>query len=228
MKKAILLMSGGVDSTTVAAIARSQGYQLYGLSFKYEQRHMIELEKAKLVAAQYCQEHRIMAIDLSLFGGSALTDKNIRMPNFSNINNIHEGVAITYVPARNTIFLSIALAWAEIIGATDIFMGANKTDYDTYPDCRPEYIAAFEHMSNLATRAGVHDHKSFKIHTPLINMSKAEVIKAGIALGVDYLQTSSCYDPSVKGHACGKCSSCLIRLDAFKHNNVKDPVIYII
>lgn len=227
MKKAVLLMSGGADSTTVAAIAESQGFELYGLSFSYEQVHAIELEKAKMIAKKYCKEHRITKLDLSLFGGSALTDKDIEVPKFDNLEKLNEGVAVTYVPARNTIFLSIALAWAEIIGATDIFMGANKTDYDTYPDCRPEYIKAFEDLSNLATRAGVHDRKSFKIHTPLIQMSKQEVIKTGLDLDVDYSQTLTCYNPTAEGYACGHCTSCLIRLDAFKANHIKDPVAYI-
>lgn len=225
-KKAVLLMSGGADSTTVAAIAASQGYELYGLSFKYEQRHIMELELAQLVAEKYCKEHRITELDLSLFGGSALTDKKISVPKFTDLKDIGQGVAITYVPARNTIFLSIALGWAEIIGANEIFMGPTKSDYNTYPDCRPEYINAFEHMADLATRAGVHQDKHFKIHTPLINMEKAEVIKTGLALGVDYSKTSSCYDPSIEGEACGHCPSCLIRLDAFKQNNVKDPIRY--
>ena len=225
-KKAVLLMSGGADSTTVAAIAASQGYELYGLSFKYEQRHALELERAVLVAQKYCKEHRITELDLSLFGGSALTDKKIAVPKFSDVKNITQGVAITYVPARNTIFLSIALGWAEIIGATDIFIGVNKSDYNTYPDCRPEYINAFENMADLATRAGVHQEKHFKIHTPLINMEKAEVIKTGLSLGVNYSQTTSCYDPLINGEACGCCPSCLIRLDAFKQNNIEDPINY--
>ena len=227
MKKAVLLMSGGADSTTVAAIAASQGFILYGLSFSYEQRHFIELEKAKLVAAKYCFEHRITALDLSFLSGSSITDKNVEVPKFDNLNKLDEGVAITYVPARNTIFLSIALAWAEVIGATDIFMGPNKTDYNTYPDCRPEYIKAFEDLSNLATRAGVHNAKQFKIHTPLIQMSKQEVIRVGLTLGVDYSQTITCYSPTLEGYACGHCTSCLIRLGAFKANNIKDPAVYI-
>ncbi len=227
MKKAVLLMSGGADSTTVAAIAKSQGYTLYGLSFCYEQRHLIELEKAKLVAAKYCSEHRITSLDLSFLSGSALTDKNVEVPKFDNLDKLDQGVAITYVPARNTIFLSIALAWAEAIGATDIFYGPTKTDYDTYPDCRPDYIKAFEEVSNLATRAGVHNAKKFKIHAPLLGMSKQEVIKTGLSLGVDYSQTLTCYSPTSEGYACGHCTSCLIRLDAFKANNVKDPAIYI-
>ncbi len=227
MKKAVLLMSGGADSTTVAAIVKSQGYMLYGLSFYYEQRHLIELEKAKLVAKKYCSEHRIVNLDLSFLKGSALTDKKVEVPKFDNLNKLDEAVAITYVPARNTIFLSIALAWAEVIGATDVFYGPNKTDYDTYPDCRPDYIRAFEEVSNLATRAGVHDSKKFKIHAPLLGMSKQEVIKTGLSLGVDYSQTLTCYSPTLEGYACGHCTSCLVRLNAFKANNIEDPAVYI-
>ena len=228
MKKAILLMSGGVDSTTVAAIALAQDYTLYGLSFDYGQSHLIELEKAKIVAQKYCHQHHITKLDLGLFGASALTDKNIEIPKFTDVNNIATGKSITYVPARNTIFLSIALAFAETIGTTDIFFGPNKTHHDAYPDCRPEYIKAFEHLSNLATRAGTYEAKKYKIHTPLINMTKKEVVQIGLRLGVDYANTHSCYSPNIEGHACGKCSACLTRLQAFEENNIKDPAVYML
>lgn len=225
MKKAVVLLSGGADSTTVAAIAKAQGYQLYGLSINYGQRHAIELEKAKIVANKYCVEHKTLQLDLGMFGGSSLTDEKIAMPEYVDLNNIGPSVAVTYVPARNTIFLSFALAWAEVIGSSDIFIGPNKTDFNTYPDCRPDYISAFEKLSNLATRAGVHDHKEFKIHTPLIEMEKKDVIKKGLELGVDFSDTHSCYNPDNTGKACGKCSSCLIRKNAFLENGHIDPVL---
>ena len=196
------------------------------MSFNYGQKHVVELNKAKLVAQKYCKEHKIVEVDMSIFGGSCLTDHKIEVPKSNDLSNLSKTVAITYVPARNTIFYSFALAWAEIIGATDIFAGPNKTDYDTYPDCRPDYIESVEKMCNLATRAGVYDHKKFKIHTPLINMLKKEVVKTGLELGVDYSHTLSCYAPSDQGYACGQCSSCLIRLQAFRENNLIDPAMY--
>ncbi len=201
--RAVVLLSGGLDSATVLAIARSQGYELYALTFSYGQRHVWELEAAKRVAASIgVEKHRIAQIDLRIFGGSALTDE-IAVPKGRKIEEMSHGIPITYVPARNTIFLSFALAWAEVLGSSDIFIGVNALDYSGYPDCRPEFIEAFEKMANLATKAGVEGRQVLKIHTPLIAMSKAEIIARGIELGVDYGLTSSCYDPSAAGEPCG-------------------------
>lgn len=226
-KKAVVLLSGGLDSATVLAIARSQGYEPYALSFSYGQRHVWELEAAERVAASLgAKEHKVAQIDLRLFGGSALT-ADIAVPKGRGTEEMGHGIPITYVPARNTIFLSFALAWAEVLGSSDIFIGVNALDYSGYPDCRPAYIAAYETMANLATRAGVEGHQLLKIHTPLIAMTKAEIIAKGIELGVDYGLTSSCYDPSATGEPCGQCDSCLLRQKGFRENGREDPLKYL-
>ena len=225
-KKAVVLLSGGLDSATVLAIARSQGYKLYALSFSYGQRHIWELEAAARVAAAIgAAEHKVAQIDLRIFGGSALT-ADIAVPKGRGMEEMGHGIPITYVPARNTIFLSFALAWAEVLGSSDIFIGVNALDYSGYPDCRPEFIEAFEKMANLATKAGIEGHQALKIHTPLIAMSKAEIIAKGIELGVDYALTSSCYDPSATGEPCGHCDSCLLRQKGFKESGREDPLQY--
>jgi 7-cyano-7-deazaguanine synthase len=225
-KRAVVLLSGGLDSATVLAIARSQGYEIYALLFRYGQRHVFELEAAQRVAASIgVAGHRTAEIDLRLFGGSALTD-DIAVPKGRTVGDMGRGIPITYVPARNTIFLSFALAWAEVLGSSDIFIGVNALDYSGYPDCRPEFIEAFEKMANLATKAGVEGRQRLKIHTPLIAMSKAEIIAKGIELGVDYGLTSSCYDPSSSGVPCGECDSCLLRKKGFGENGIEDPLKY--
>jgi 7-cyano-7-deazaguanine synthase len=225
-KAAVVLLSGGLDSATVLAMAKSQGYEVFALSFSYGQRHSWELEAAKRVAqSQGVRDHKIATIDLRVFGGSALTD-NIDVPKGRTVDEMSHGIPITYVPARNTIFLSFALAWAEVLGSSDIFIGVNVLDYSGYPDCRPEYIEAFERMANLATKAGVEDRQELKIHTPLITLSKAEIIRSGIELGVDYSVTSSCYDPAPNGQPCGRCDSCLLRLKGFRDNGIEDPLQY--
>jgi 7-cyano-7-deazaguanine synthase len=225
-KNAVVLLSGGLDSATVLAIARSQGYELYALSFSYGQRHIQELEAAARVAAFIgVTSHRIAHIDLRIFGGSALTG-DIAVPKGRAIEEMSHGIPVTYVPARNTIFLSFALAWAEVIGSSDIFIGVNALDYSGYPDCRPEFIRAFEKMANLATKAGVEGRQALRIHTPLIALSKAQIIAKGIELGVDYSLTSSCYDPSPAGEPCGQCDSCLLRQKGFRENGIEDPLRY--
>lgn len=226
-RKAVILLSGGLDSTTVLAIARSQGYETYALSFQYGQRHSVELEAAKRVAAQFgVKEHKIMPMDLRLFGGSALTD-NIPVPKERGEEEMGQGIPVTYVPARNTIFLSFALAWAEVLKAYDIFIGVNVMDYSGYPDCRPEFIAAFEKLSNLATAYGVEGGEKIRIHTPLINLTKAQIVQKGLALGVDYSKTQSCYDPNPEGDACGVCDACTLRLKGFRENGMEDPAGYV-
>jgi 7-cyano-7-deazaguanine synthase len=225
IKKAVLLLSGGLDSATVLAHARAEGYEVYALSFRYGQRHKIELEAAKRVAAALgAREHKIADIDLRLFGGSALT-ADIAVPKHETVEAIGTGIPITYVPARNTIFLSFALAWAEVLGAYDIFIGVNALDYSGYPDCRPEFIKSFEQTANLATAYGLEAGRHITIHTPLISLSKGEIIRMGLAAGVDYALTVSCYDPTPEGKACGRCDSCLLRAKGFKENNMKDPAI---
>jgi 7-cyano-7-deazaguanine synthase len=220
--KAVLLLSGGLDSATVLALAQKEGYDVHAISFSYGQRHGLELKRAKAIARRAgLKDHRIARVDLRLFGKSALTD-DIKVPKHRSLKAIGKGIPVTYVPARNTIFLSLALGFAESIGASDIFIGVNALDYSGYPDCRPEYIAAFECMANLATRAGVEGKKRMKIHTPLIRMSKAEIIRTGLALGVDYSRTISCYDP-VRDRACGQCDACLLRQKGFRENRMKDP-----
>jgi len=225
-KKAVVLLSGGLDSATVLAIARSQGYEPYALSFSYGQRHVYELQAAERVAAALgAAQHRVAAIDLRVFGGSALT-ADIDVPKGRGTDEMSHGIPITYVPARNTIFLSFALAWAEVLGSSDIFLGVNALDYSGYPDCRPEFIEAYERMANLATRAGVEGRQKLKIHTPLIAMTKAQIIARGLELGVDYGLTSSCYDPSAEGLPCGACDSCLLRKKGFRENGMEDPLAY--
>ena len=224
--RAVVLLSGGLDSATVLAIARSEGYACYALSFAYGQRHAWELEAAKRVAAVLgAAEHRIAEIDLRAFGGSALTDE-IEVPKGRAAEEMADGIPVTYVPARNTIFLSFALAWAEVLGASDIFLGVNALDYSGYPDCRPEYIEAYERMANLATKAGVEGRQQLKIHTPLIALTKAQIVARGLALGVDYGLTSSCYDPFPDGQPCGECDSCTLRQKGFRENGMDDPLRY--
>ena len=224
--KAVVLLSGGIDSATTLAIAKNMGFDIYALSFSYGQRHAVELKAAKRIAKRNgVIRHLILDIDLRKIGGSALT-ADIKVPKNRGAEEMKKDIPATYVPARNTIFLSYALAWAEVTGASDIFIGVNVLDYSGYPDCRPEYIAAFEQMANLATRAGVEGKQKLKIHTPLIRMSKSRIIKKGIELGVDYSLTHSCYDPSKSGAACGECDSCLLRLKGFMEAGVKDPVRY--
>jgi 7-cyano-7-deazaguanine synthase len=211
-KKAVILLSGGLDSATTLAIAKSQSYDCYALSFDYGQRHRVELEAATKVANTLgVIEHKFIHLNLNDIGGSALTDNNIKVP----IEGITNNIPVTYVPARNTVFLSLALGWAEVLSANNIFIGVNAIDYSGYPDCRPEFIKAFETMANLATKAGV-EGKNFKIHTPLINLTKAEIIKTGIELGIDYSMTISCYQPNSKGEACGICDSCRLRANGFQ------------
>ena len=227
IKKAVVLCSGGVDSTTVMAMAKEEGYQIYSLSFYYGQRHAVELEAAKTVAkALGALEHLVIDVDLAAIGGSALTS-DMEVPKGRTEQEMEHGIPETYVPARNTIFLSYALAWAEVLGASDIFAGVNAIDYSGYPDCRPEYIEAFERMANLATKAAVEGKRQIRIRTPLINMTKAEIIKKGVELGVDYRITHSCYDPSTEGMACGRCDSCLLRKKGFQQAGVIDPTGYL-
>jgi 7-cyano-7-deazaguanine synthase len=227
-KPAVVLLSGGLDSATTLAIAQELGFEMYAMSFRYGQRHLNELEKAKAIAKdQHVVKHVIVDIDLAVFGGSALTDERIDVPKSNSAEEIGEGIPVTYVPARNTIFLSFALAWAETLGAMDIFIGVNALDYSGYPDCRPEYIAAFEAMANLATKVGVSGGDRIRIHTPLINWSKAQIIARGLELGVDYSKTMSCYDPTSDGRACGHCDACLLRLRGFKQNDQRDPAFYV-
>jgi 7-cyano-7-deazaguanine synthase len=220
-KKAIVLLSGGLDSITVLALAKQQGYICYALSFDYGQRHNAELIAAAQIAKDYqVNDHKIIKLGLGSIGGSALTDEKIAVPNKPQV-----GIPVTYVPARNTIFLSFALGWAEVLKLTDIFIGVNAVDYSGYPDCRPEFINAFQTLANLATKAGVNGD-SFTIHTPLISLSKAEIIQQGIALGVDYRHTVSCYSADEQGQACGVCDACRIRVAGFLEANVKDPTRY--
>ena len=225
-RKAVVLSSGGLDSTTAMAMAKSEGYDIYSLSFSYGQRHSVELEAAKRVTEDLgAIKHLVIDIDLKLIGGSALTD-DIEVPKDRNESEMTEEIPVTYVPARNTIFLSYALGWAEVIGASDIFIGVNAVDYSGYPDCRPEFITAFERLANLATKVGVEGTSKIKIRTPLIHLTKAEIIRRGIELGVDYGMTLSCYDPSMDGGACGHCDSCLLRKKGFVEAGVPDPTKY--
>ena len=221
MKKAIVLLSGGLDSATTLAMANNQGFECHAISFRYGQRHDAELQAAEKIARSFkVSQHKILNIDLGQIGGSALTDRDIAVPEHAS-----EGIPVTYVPARNTIFLSLALGFAETINAYHIFMGVNAVDYSGYPDCRPEFIKAFATLANLATRAGV-ETGGFQIHTPLINMTKEEIIRTGTELGVDYSLTLSCYQPDAKGRACGLCDSCRFRKKGFESAGVSDPTIY--
>ena len=225
MKRAVVLLSGGIDSTTTLAIAVAEGYEAYSLSFDYGQRHQIETQAARRVASSLgAKEHRVATIDLRVFGGSALTD-HIDVPKKRSETEIAHGIPVTYVPARNTIFLAYALAWAEVIHASDIFLGVNAIDYSGYPDCRPEFREAFETLANVGTKAGV-EGRRFHIHTPLIKFSKAEIIRKAVDLAVDLSLTHSCYDPSPEDLACGECDSCLLRLKGFREAGIKDPIRY--
>jgi 7-cyano-7-deazaguanine synthase len=222
-KRAVVLLSGGLDSATTLAIARREGFEVHALSFRYGQRHARELDAAcRVAAAMGVTAHKIAEIDLRLFGGSALTD-DIEVPKGRDAHAMAHGVPVTYVPARNTIFLSFAVAWAEVLGSSDIFIGVNALDYSGYPDCRPEYIQAFETMADLATRAGTEEHRRLRIHAPLIALTKAEIIRRGLELGVDYGLTTSCYDPGVDGRPCGGCDACLLRAKGFAEAGVVDP-----
>jgi 7-cyano-7-deazaguanine synthase len=226
-RPAVVLLSGGLDSATTLAIAKREGFACHALSFRYGQRHAVELAAAERVAqSQGVLLHRVIEIDLRKFGGSALTS-DTPVPKKSSADEIGSGIPITYVPARNTIFLSFALAFAEVSGASDIYLGVNALDYSGYPDCRPEYIAAFERMANLATKASVEGRQPLRIHTPLIQLTKAQIIRRGLDLGVDYSLTSSCYDPDPAGLACGRCDSCLLRLKGFAENGIRDPIGYV-
>lgn len=223
---AVVLLSGGLDSATVLAIAKSEGYAPYAMSFRYGQRHAVELESARRVAQRAgVAKHIAVDIDLRKFGGSALTGE-LSIPKHDRAEEIGDQIPVTYVPARNTIFLSFALAWAETLNTGDIFIGVNALDYSGYPDCRPEYVSAFQQMANLATKAGVEGTCPVTIHTPLIDLTKAQIIERGLALGVDYSLTTSCYDPAPDGAACGHCDSCLLRLRGFAENNIADPANY--
>ena len=227
MPRAVLLLSGGLDSATLLAHAVHDGFDVYAMTFRYGQRHATEIEAARRVAAQYpVREHVIVDIDLRTFGGSALTS-DIEVPKDRATADMPHGIPITYVPARNTIFLSFALAWAEVLEAGDIFIGVNALDYSGYPDCRPEYIHAYERMANLATRGGVEGTNPIRIRTPLIELTKAEIVRRGLRLGVDYSITQSCYDPSPEGAACGRCDACRLRLKGFAEAGVADPARYV-
>ena len=225
MKKAVVLLSGGLDSATCLAIAKSQGFDCYCLSLDYHQRHIAELQAAQNIASSLgAKQHKTVQLDLSLFGGSALTDHNIDVPE-SGVNPIPAGIPVTYVPARNTIMLSLSLAWAEVLGAQDIFIGVNALDYSGYPDCRGEYVAAFQEMANLATKSAVEGQK-ITVHAPLIDMTKAQIIALGGKLDVDYTMTVSCYQADSQGHACGKCDSCRLRREGFAKAGISDPTRY--
>lgn len=224
-RPAVVLLSGGLDSATVLAIARTEGYAPYALSFDYGQRHRVELAAARRVAAALgAVRHVVATIDLRTFGGSALTD-DIGVPHHADASELGGEIPVTYVPARNTIFLSFALAWAETLAASDVFLGVNALDYSGYPDCRPEYIEAFERMANLATKAGVEGRQRLRVHAPLIDMTKVQIIQRGLRLGVDYSLTHSCYDPDPAGRACGTCDSCLLRQRAFTELGRGDPAL---
>lgn len=231
MRPAVVLLSGGLDSTTTLAIARQQGFEVNAISFYYGQKHQIELDRARQIAHAFgVAKHIVVNVDLAQFGGSALTS-DLAVPKSDSVDDIGSEIPVTYVPARNTVFLSLALAWAEVLKASDLFIGVNALDYSGYPDCRPEYIQAFEAMARLATKAGVETgtgkgvDQPLKIHAPLINMTKAEIIRCGLDLGVDYSLTTSCYDPLPSGHGCGHCDACLLRIRGFEQNGLSDPAI---
>jgi 7-cyano-7-deazaguanine synthase len=225
--RAVVLLSGGLDSTTTVAIAQVEGFDVYALSFRYGQRHSAELDAARRVARRYgVAQHVIADIDLRLFGGSALTAE-IEVPKGRTLEVMEKEIPVTYVPARNTIFLSYALAWAEVLEAQDVFIGVNAVDYSGYPDCRPEYIESYERMANLATKAGVEGRQRLRIHTPLIDLTKAEIIRRGLDLGVDYSITVTCYDPTPAGAGCGECDACQLRLRGFEENGISDPAAYL-
>lgn len=223
---AVVLLSGGMDSTTALAIAVAEGYRAYALSVRYGQRHEIEIEAARRIAHHFrAAQHVVLDLDLQQFGGSALTG-DLAVPKDRTADQIGHGIPVTYVPARNTIFLALALAWAEVLGANDIFLGVNAIDYSGYPDCRPEYLEAFEHLARLATKAGVEGRQRLRIHAPLLHLSKAEIIRKGLELGVDYSMTRTCYDPSPAGEACGRCDACQLRRKGFAEAGVDDPAVY--
>jgi 7-cyano-7-deazaguanine synthase len=225
-RKAVCLLSGGLDSSACLGLARREGYECYALSFDYGQRHRIELEAAGRVAAFYgVREHRTARIDLRAFGASALT-ADIDVPKHRSSGEMEKGIPVTYVPARNTIFLAYALAWAEVLESSDIFIGVNAIDYSGYPDCRPEFIEAFEHMANLATKAGVEGRTLIKVHTPLITLSKADIVRLAADLGLDFRLTHSCYDPDAEGRACRQCDSCILRRKGFAEAGVEDTIAY--
>ena len=224
-RSAVILLSGGLDSATTLAIAQAEGYEPYAMSFRYGQRHAVELEAARRVATSFgVARHVEVDIDLRMFGGSALT-ADIAVPHHDSVADLDDGIPSTYVPARNTVFLSFALAWAETLSCSDVFIGVNALDSSGYPDCRPEYIAAYETMANLATKAGVEGTQRLQIHTPLIDLTKAQIIERGLALGVDYSLTHSCYDPDSEGHPCGSCDSCLLRAKGFAELGLPDPAL---
>jgi 7-cyano-7-deazaguanine synthase len=223
--KAVVLLSGGLDSSTVLYLAQSKSYQVFALSFRYGQRHEFELSAARQIAeAAGVTDHRVVNIDLAAFGGSALTD-DLQVPKHRNDREMESGIPVTYVPARNTVFLALALAWAEVLDAQDIFLGVNHVDYSGYPDCRPEFIRAFERVANLATKSGVEGNR-FRIHAPLIELSKREIVQKGVELGVDFSMTHTCYDPDDAGRACGACDACQLRLQGFRECGLEDPVAY--
>jgi 7-cyano-7-deazaguanine synthase len=226
-RRAVVLLSGGLDSATVLAIAQGHGFAVHAMSFRYGQRHVFELDCAKQIAAKAgVAQHVITEIDLRVFGSSALTSSEIAVPKDREVEAMGESIPVTYVPARNTIFLSFALAWAEVLGSSDIFIGVNALDYSGYPDCRPEYIQAYQTMANLATKAGVEGKQKLQIHTPLISLTKGQIIRRGLELGVNYSITSTCYDPSSDGKACGRCDACILRLKGFAENGIADPAVY--
>jgi 7-cyano-7-deazaguanine synthase len=225
MQKAVLLLSGGLDSTTTLAVAKSLGFRVYALSVDYGQRHRIEIERADRIAKAFGVDHRTVRLDLRAIGGSALTD-SIDVPKGRSEDEMGHGIPVTYVPARNTLLLGLALGYAETVGAFDLFIGANVLDYSGYPDCRPEFLQAFERLANLATKAGVEGTDQFRVHAPLLKMTKAEIIREGARLGVDYSQTLSCYDPDEAGRACGMCDSCSLRRKGFAEAGVADPTNY--
>lgn len=225
-RKAVILLSGGLDSATVLAIARSEGYEVYALTFRYGQRHEVEIDAARQIAkALGVTEHMVVECDLRRFGGSALTS-DLAVPKDRSVASMASAIPVTYVPARNTIFLSFALAWAEVLDAGTIFIAVNALDYSGYPDCRPEYLEAFERMAHLATRAGIEGHQKLEIRAPLLRLSKAEIIRSGLELGVDFALTRSCYDPSFDGLSCGHCDACLLRMKGFAENGLNDPAPY--
>ncbi len=227
MKKVVVLVSGGLDSSTVLAMLQKEDVQIYALSFNYAQNHLIELDKVKNFIKNYnVIDHRIINLDLSAFSSTALVNKDLNVPKYKNAEDVGNQIPVTYVPARNTIFLSYALGYAEVIGASDIYIGAHMMDSANYPDCRTEYLKSFEAMANLATKAGVEGNK-INIHAPLIEMSKSEIVANGIKMGVDYSSTISCYDPNSKGQSCGQCHACLVRVKAFDDNNRQDPIDYV-
>lgn len=226
-KKVVVLVSGGLDSSTVLAMLQKDNVQIYAISFYYAQNHSIEINKIKNFIKNYnVSDYRVINVDLSAFSSTALVNKDVDVPKYSSVGDLGDKIPVTYVPARNTIFLSYALGYAEVVGASDIYIGAHMTDSANYPDCRPEYLTSFENMANLATKAGVEGHK-INIHAPLIEMSKSEIVSTGLKLNVDYSSTISCYDPDEEARSCGKCHACLVRIKAFEDNNVRDPIEYV-